>query len=59
MKKKIIFLDKKPHFLGFLRVNKDLDEVLGHPSFTHGVPGYEKVTIKGARVISDRQGMPG
>ena len=61
-----IFLTKKPHFLGFLRVNKDLDEVLGPPSFTHGVPGYEKVTIKGARVISkgarvisECQGMPG
>ena len=58
-KKIQFFWTKKSHFLGFLRVNKDHDEVLGPPSFTHGVPGYEKVTIKGARFISDRQGMPG
>ena len=52
-----IFLTKKPHFFGFLRANRDLDEVLGPPSFTPRVPGYEKPIYKGARVISGCQGI--
>ena len=46
------FFTKKPHFLGFLGVNDNLDEVFGPSSFTEQVPGYRKLIYKGARVIS-------
>ena len=52
IKKSNFFLTKKPHFFGFLRANRDLDDVLGPPSFTPRVHGYEKPIYKGARVIS-------
>ena len=63
----LFFLPLKNRFLvGFFRHNNDLDEDLGPPPITYRVPGYEKLTIKGARAFSegarafsDGQGMPG